>query len=267
MPDRPTSETSDSGFPEWDIDIIAELRGLRDQGAGDSAQATMLRVVWLRQAHPGATIDTESIRVELDLVVIRAAVTLADGTAGSGFAAELTEDHASLAVALETAETRAIGRALDILGLILPPDAEPQSRPAPIRTTERTPQTPPPPAETEDPPAVVDALRRAARSAPRSIRPVDVPEQDEPAPRSPSGDVRFTVPTPFPQRSQGDDGSDEGTADIPSEDYSWTSFWRWAREKGLMRKIDIEQRIGRSIDDMNPAQIRLALRDAGIELS
>lgn len=267
MPDRPTPENQDSGFPEWNIDLIAALKHLRDQGSGDSAQATMLRIVWLRRQRPGTVIDTESVRIERDLVVIRAVATLPDGTSGSGFAAELTDDHASLAIALETAETRAIGRALDVLGFILPPDPEARPRPEPIRQPERPKTTQALPNDPEDPPAVVDALRRAARSQPRSIRPVEVVEPEDVTPRPATGDVRFTVPTPFPQRSQADESGDDGSEEVPVEDYSWTSFWRWAREKGLMRKIDIEQRIGRSIDDMNPAEIRIALRDTGIDLS
>lgn len=267
MPNRTPTDNPGEGFPEWDIDIVAALKHLRDQGAGDSAQATMLRIVWLRREVPGAVIDTEAIKIERDLVVIRAVTSLPDGTSGSGFAAELTEEHPSLAIALETAETRAIGRALDVLGLILPPDSEPRPKPEPIRQSERPKATPVAPVDLEDPPAVVDALRRAARSQPRAIRAVEQSESDEAPVRSATGDVRFTVPTPFPQRSQSEDGGSESTDDVPLEDYSWTAFWRWAREKGLMRKVDIEQRIGRSIDELSPAQIRIALQETGIDLS
>ena len=198
----------------------------------------------------------------------------------SGFAAELVDEHESLPNALESAETRAIGRALDVLGLILPPDNETRSRPEPIRQPER-PQAPQPapaePAEVEDPPPVVDALRRAARSQPppqqqqqpRTIRPVESMEPEarpERPERTANTDVRFTVPTPFPQRPNPDDSEADG--DEPAlEDVSWTAFWRWARDKGLMRKVDIEQRIGRTIDDLSPAQIRIALRETGIDLS
>jgi hypothetical protein len=182
----------------------------------------------------------------------------------------LTEDHPSLAIALETAETRAIGRALDVLGMILPPETEPRPKPEPMRQPERqkTPApTPTAPVDPEDPPAVVDALRRAARSQPRPIHAVEQAETEEPAARPTTGDVRFTVPTPFPQRSQSEEsGGDEGES-VQMEDVSWTSFWRWARDKGLMRKVDIEQRIGRSIDDLSPAQIRVALKETGIDLS
>jgi hypothetical protein len=268
MPRRPTSDNPGAGFPAWEIDFAAELRRLRDQGAGDSAQATMLRIVWLRREFPTAVIDTEAIKIERDLVVIRASVSLGEDGAGSGFAAELTEDHPSLAIALETAETRSIGRALDVLGLILPPDDEPRSKPEPIRQPERARPQPAttPPADPEDPPAVVDALRRAARSQPRSIRPVDDVEAESPAERPANPEVRFTVPTPFPQRPAPGEPADQG--DEPAlEDVSWTAFWRWARDKGLMRKVDIEQRLGRSIDDLSPAQIRIALRETGIDLS
>ena len=268
MPNRTPTDQPGDGFPEWDIDIVAALKHLREIGAGDSAQATMLRVVWLRREMPGAVIDTEAVKIERDLVVIRAVTTLADGTAGSGFAAELTEDHPSLAIALETAETRAIGRALDVLGLILPPETEPRPKPEPIRQPERAKTQPAAaPVEPEDPPAVVDALRRAARSQPRSIHAVEQPDAEEPVARSTAGDVRFTVPTPFPQRSPSEDTGGEDGENVQMEDVSWTSFWRWARDKGMMRKVDIEQRIGRSIDELSPAEIRVALQETGIDLS
>jgi hypothetical protein len=230
--------------------------------------------------------------------VIQATINVLDGGASSGIAAELTSDHDSLAIAVEYAETRAIGRALDVLGMILPPqnDARPRAVPDPIRTHEpvpvpnREPERPRPQPEPvmsgsdEDddevvPPPVVDALRRAARTSqpapqPRSIRPVDAGEEsgppNQPAPRQQQqpGDVRFTVPTPFPQRPVSPEpGNDDATSDPPLEDYSWTAFWRWAREKGMMRKIDIEQRIGKSVDNMNPAEIRLALSEAGVDIS
>jgi hypothetical protein len=266
MPRRPSSDNPGSGFPEWEIDFAAELRHLRDQGAGDSAQATMLRIVWLRREFPSAVIDTEAIKIERDLVVIRALVSLGEDGSGSGFAAELTEDHPSLAIALETAETRSIGRALDVLGLILPPDDEPHTRPEPIRQPERSRPQPALSTESEEPPAVVDALRRAARNQPRSIRPVDEVEAELPAERPANADVRFTVPTPFPQRPASGE-TDDQSAEPALEDVSWTAFWRWARDKGLMRKVDIEQRIGRTIDDLSPAQIRIALRETGVDLS
>ena len=273
MPQQPPTDNSSAVFPGWDVDVVAALGKLRDENAGDTQQATMLRILWLRREFPGATIDTESVKIERDLVVIRATAGLPDGASGSGFAAELTDDHASLAIALEFAETRAIGRALDVLGLMLPPGNEPKSKPEPIRSSERSrSKSEPTPDADEATPAVVDALRRAARTQPqpRSIRPVDAGE--EPAPAEPAGqsqatDVRFTVPTPFPQRSHSEAGGEAATEEPPLEDYSWTAFWRWAREKGMMRKVDIEHRIGSSIDDMNPAEIRIALREAGVDLA
>lgn len=272
MPQQPPTDNPSAVFPGWDIDVVAALRQLRDQDASDTPQATMLRILWLRREFPGATIDTESVKIERDLVVIRATASLPDGASGSGFAAELTDDHASLAIALEYAETRAIGRALDVLGLILPPDSELKPKPKPIRPNERPRQQPEPAPGTDDTPPVVDALRRAARTQPqpRSIRPVDAGEESappEPAGQPQTPDVRFTVPTPFPQRSHLEPGSEAATEEPPLEDYSWTAFWRWAREKGLMRKVDIEHRIGTSIDNMNPAEIRIALREAGVDLS
>lgn len=248
MTDRLPPESSHDRFPQWSLDFAAALRQLRDQGAQDTAQATMLRVVWLRSIAPGSTIATDVVRIESDTVVIAAAVTLADGTAASGIAAEMPADHSSLAAALETAETRAIGRALDVLGLLLPPGDEPRTRPEPLRQPERARPAP----RSEEPPAVVEALRRVL-PGPRSIRPMedDVPAED-------ASIDRFATPTPFPNRGEaGDD-------DVVMEDITWTSFWRWARGAGFHSKQDIEQRIGRSMSDLTPSQVRTALREAGV---
>jgi hypothetical protein len=251
MTDRRPPESSRDRFPQWSLDFAAALRQLRDQGAGESAQATMLRVVWLRTIAPGSTIATDVIRIDPDVVVMSAQVTLPDGTSASGIAADVPDDHPSLAVALETAETRAIGRALDVLGLVLPPEDEPRTRPEPqpLRAQERTRQ----PTRTEEPPAVVEALRRVTPPGPRSIRPMD----DEVPAEEPAGG-RFATPTPFPARSDG------GDDDVVMEDITWTSFWRWARSAGFHSRQDIEQRIGRPMSDMTPSQVRTALRESGV---
>lgn len=298
MPTRSADDQSPIKLPAWDLDVTAELRHLREQQADDTPQAIMLRILWLRHLASDVRISTKLEQFDEMVAIVRARVEIPDGASSSGIAAEQLSDHATPAAAVELAETRAIGRALDVLGLILPPAAAaaPKPQPESIRGRDTVPerlresesplptpvtsrqQPPVQPAAIVDPdeplPPVVDALRRAARTqpagspAPRSIRPVETPEDvvpTEPVPVRPqTPEVRFTVPTPFPQRHVQETNGDED--DIPLEDVSWTAFWQWARSKGLKTKPEIEEKIGRSADGMNPGEIRQALREAGVEL-
>ena len=45
------------------------------------------------------------------------------------------------------------------------------------------------------------------------------------------------------------------------EDISWTAFWKWAREHGFRDKAAVEAALGRSMNDLLPAQIRVLLED------
>jgi len=279
MPERSSNDQSPIILPAWKLDVTAELRALREQQADDTPRATMLRVLWLRHLARDVRISTKLEHFDDQAAVVRAKVEIPDGASSSGIAAEQVSDHASAAAAVELAETRAIGRALDVLGLVLPrASAEPapapqaqQSQPEPARSQ---PATQPVPADEPDEPLppVVGALRRAARTQPagtppRSIRPVETPEEVVPADPAPPArpqqpEVRFTVPTPFPQRQVRESHGDEDEVQV--EDVSWTAFWRWAKARGLDTKADIEARIGRPADGLNPGELRLALRDAGV---
>ena len=56
---------------------------------------------------------------------------------------------------------------------------------------------------------------------------------------------------------------DAGAGAEPAlEDYSFTAFWRWARELGYQNKDAIETLIGRSITGLSPADLRTLVRTA-----
>lgn len=262
MADAPHPTTPGSSDPR------SALRALIERGAGTSVAATMLRLLLLRQEHPDATIGTEALRVENDLVVIRATIALPTGATGSGISAEHIADAREWAAAVERTETHAIARALDTLGYALEattsqapadlprvaapaperveqdeapsevPEEEadlapepPQGRVTPLPTSPR-PQRPP---EAETPP-VIDALRRANR------RP------------SPTGTPGLTtVPAP-----------DADVEEAPLEDYSWTAFWKRAKELGMDRAA-VEARIGRPIQGLSPLELRQALERTGLD--
>lgn len=74
------------------------------------------RLMWLREEHPEAVINTEMVHLDLDqqVAVFRAQVTLPSGASASGYGSETERDFPPGWV--EKAETKAIGRALAALG-------------------------------------------------------------------------------------------------------------------------------------------------------
>ncbi len=71
------------------------------------------RLVWLREEHPEATIETEMVESSRDHAIFKASVRLPDGAAATGWGSEYREQFHNF---IEAAETKALGRALAALG-------------------------------------------------------------------------------------------------------------------------------------------------------
>ncbi len=71
------------------------------------------RLVWLRNEHPNAVIETELVSHHDNEAVFRAMVSIPDGGSATGWG---SEDARGFGDYLEKAETKAIGRALAALG-------------------------------------------------------------------------------------------------------------------------------------------------------
>ena len=71
------------------------------------------RLVWLRDRHPDAGVETELVSLVDDTAVFRARVTIPGGGSATGWGSENARDFRDF---LEKAETKAIGRALAALG-------------------------------------------------------------------------------------------------------------------------------------------------------
>jgi hypothetical protein len=71
------------------------------------------RLVWLREAHPEASVETELVSHDDQLAVFRARVTIPGGGSATGWGSEGYNDFRDY---LEKAETKALGRALAALG-------------------------------------------------------------------------------------------------------------------------------------------------------
>jgi hypothetical protein len=71
------------------------------------------RLVWLRDRHPDASIETELVSHEDNVAVFRASIGIPEGGSATGWGTESASDFRDY---LEKAETKAIGRALAALG-------------------------------------------------------------------------------------------------------------------------------------------------------
>ena len=71
------------------------------------------RLVWMRDRHPDAVIETQLVSHNDNTAVFRAAVSIPEGGSATGWGSESAGDFRDY---LEKAETKAIGRALAALG-------------------------------------------------------------------------------------------------------------------------------------------------------
>ncbi|HET7092520.1 MAG TPA: hypothetical protein VFI22_03555 [Thermomicrobiales bacterium] len=71
------------------------------------------RLVWLRETHPDAQIETELAQHDRNFAIFRAKVSIPGGGSATGWGSEGIDDFRDY---IEKAETKAIGRALAALG-------------------------------------------------------------------------------------------------------------------------------------------------------
>lgn len=121
-------------------------------------------------------------------------------------------------------------------------------------------------------PHVVDALRRMRRpegpdvpERPAATPPVERPSATSPAPdRSDRPDSRRPPITLRPRNQPSPAATSASENDeAPLEDFSWSAFWKWARQRGYTSHDELGRAIGRPTQNLTPGQIRAALRDAG----
>lgn len=73
----------------------------------------MHRLVWVREVHPDAQIETELVNLSPEIAVFKARVTLPSGGSATGYGSETPRDFGDY---IEKAETKSIGRALAAAG-------------------------------------------------------------------------------------------------------------------------------------------------------
>lgn len=242
--------------PSDHADPRQALRLLIERGEGTSASATMLRLLWLRQDHPSASVVTETAHLTETAVVIRATITIPGGGGGSGLAAATVDESSEWAEAVERAETNAISRALDTLGYVLERATAPSQRPAAPQPQAQSQAQPQP----QQGPQPMPQGQQGPRSMPPAQpRPTPIQRQDESAPPVVNALRRAqsrpqAVPPPQAETPRDDD------AHLP--EYSWTGFWNAARGFGLDAK-KVEEILGRPANTSTPKEAVEALQAAG----
>jgi hypothetical protein len=237
------------------------------------------RVHWMRSEHPDGEIETEMISVDDERAVFKAVVRVPGGGAATGHA---SANRAATASYIETAETRAIGRALAALGygaefveddqaagrsterpvsLVpnqpappLPASSTPPAQPRvrPMRTVEDRPE---PEVTPEPAPAPSPAPASTPRRETREVRETPAPTNldavlnDLPTPMTRGSDIRSR------QESQ-----PRGAERADREDVSWTKFWEWAKRHGYRDANHLKDLLGIDVNALTPGEVRDHIR-------
>jgi hypothetical protein len=175
------------------FDPAQHIRKLKGKGGEADYLDVKYRLVWLRSEHPDAEITTEHIVIDREEAVFKARVVIPGGGLATGYGSETRADFP--AGHIEKAETKAVGRALAMLGYgtqFVGEDLDegdrivdtPVDRPAPTRATN-TPRAGATPGREAAP------RRSAPAAGPTHDRPAAVPSAAGP----PSPDNGKRVPT------------------------------------------------------------------------
>ncbi len=243
----------------------------------------------VRAEFPAMRVRTEHVTLDGPLTVFRATITLPTGAEATGYGSVAGSGVDAIALA----EGRALARAMALLGVDqdaydgrVPtdddgyeerddgPDAPYAGSGLYQAVADASPSDPYNLGTSPSAAAVASAtgMRLGARSITAAPRPPEGQNEDPPAgtmtaqsrpaappPRpieteSSSSQRRDTTPpaaTPPPERAsptQNDADDDAGV--------SHQAFWRWAGERGLTNRTDVEDLIGQSIGGMRPAAVR-----------
>lgn len=226
------------------FDPREHLRQLED---GSSYLDIKWRMHWLRSEHPEADIQTELLALDDEHAVCKAVVSIPGSGSATGHA---SATRASTTSFIETAETRAIGRALAALGY----GAEYVETDT-LRGRAATPVSIVPPASPAEPqasPPQQPARMRTVRPTepPREQAPRQRPADQEPEPEQPASEV----PTPMMR------GSDLRARDTAARgepaDVSWTHFWAWAKGRGYKDAQHLKDILGIDVNALTPAEVR-----------
>jgi hypothetical protein len=233
------------------------------------------RVHWLRSEHPDGEIETELLSVDDERAVCKAVVRIPNGGSATGHASASRSATISY---IETAETRAIGRALATLGYgaEFVDDDQTSTRPAerPVSLVPSQPSPPVPPPSSAPTPAPTQPRVRPMR--PVTERPEPAPST-EPAQRREPREVRETaapedlesvldgLPTPMTRGSDLRARQETQPRVTDREDVSWTKFWEWAKRHGYRDANHLKDLLGIEVNALTPGEVRDHIRRYELE--
>ncbi|HET7035512.1 MAG TPA: hypothetical protein VFI42_07520 [Thermomicrobiaceae bacterium] len=220
------------------------------------------RLLWLRAEHPEARVSTEHVLLDEQHAVFRATVELPAGARSSGYGAAAAAESKDY---IERAETRAIGRALAVLGfgiqytadfdLLEPEAAAPVPVPVPESESEPEPVRPVPTAVEEPEPVLAE--KPAAESRPATPRVAEPPRIRVVPPAQEA--ALDPEPTPRPAPVQAPEASPAEPEPFDMADYSWNDFWRWARPLGYRSRTELDELLGVATEELTPREVRRLL--------
>lgn len=248
----------------------------------------------LRREHPRAEIVTEHVRIEDGFAVFKATISIPDGGKATGHGSEYNGDSVDYVEEAETKAIgralTALGYGAQIAesrSAVASDEASIAAAPASSQERAPRPDVRPviaEPDEVEESADLVPARTDDRSPVPAAASPTPIPSRARPDRRQPSSSSRSAPveigtarerpasqsPTPFPSQSTASSASQRASsssaatatasADVgdqpPLEDYSWTAFWKWAREQGYESKGGIEAFIGRQMNNLSPAEVR-----------
>ncbi|HBY45724.1 MAG TPA: hypothetical protein PK593_03540 [Thermomicrobiales bacterium] len=204
------------------------------------------RMHWLRHEHPEADIQTELLALDDEHAICKATVSIPGGGSATSHA---SATRAGAAAFVETAETRAIGRALAALGYgaeYIETD-QPRTRgAAPVSIVPAVTPAEQPVSQPQAP-----SRMRPVRQTEQPARPRSVQQGDETAEQEPPSSE-----TPTPMMRGSDLRARDSAARGDPADVSWTHFWAWAKSHGYKDAQHLKDLLGIDVNALTPAEVR-----------
>jgi hypothetical protein len=234
--------------PGRSFDPRPHLRRIQARGQEADYLDIKWRLAWLRAERPDARITTDLVTLRDTIAIFRAVVDLPGGGSATGYGSETRMDFPDF---VEKAETKAIGRALAVLGygtqFALELDLE---------RAEAGEGDGPDASEPAGRPRGGASLRLAPSPEP-DPEPEPVQQQETEPEQAPGKDADTGTREPQPQAEE-----------FSPADVSWNDFWYWARGLGYSSKSQLEGVLGQPLADMTPREVRAKLiafrRDQGL---
>ncbi len=194
---------------------------LRQLADGSQYLDLKWKLVWLRTAHPNARIETQIVAGDDDIVLCRAHIELPDGGSATGHGSAMRGDGEFY---FETAEDRALGRALNRLGYgtEFEPEDDFDIEPSML-----------PPVE------LITARTLKDREEERSEQESETDEEED-------------VPTDSADQSESNDSESPSDA----ADVSWSKFWVWAKPRGYKSAAHLSELLDVDVLSLTPLEVR-----------